>query len=334
MGNAVLRHRVRAASSKSGRIVIEWKPNPLQSGRMRFLRGLAAAIAIGVPLALCGIVFYFSQVILFPTGHVCKQEHYVYCSDPSAVNLVFENITLPTADGLRLSAWFIPGRAGAGGILLLHGHGATRREGLRYARVLHERGFHLLMPDLRGTGQSAPSPVTMGFRERRDVHASIDYLLTDRKLPAAAIMGFSMGAATSIMAMAEDRRIQAGVFEAGFSQLDRVLGDRAWHDYRIPRFPLVPAVRRLIELRANMSTIDPTPISAISRIAPRPIFILHGRKDFIVQHHEGEALFAAAGEPKRFRSHNGGHTRAWQSDTEYLKRELPQFFASVVPTGK
>ena len=298
---------------------------------MHRLGRILLAATLAVVLVLVGAVVYFSQVVLYPTGHVCKPEHYMYCSDPSELKLDFEDVTFRTADGLRLSAWFLPGRAGAGAVLLVHGHGATRREGLRYATSLHARGFALLMPDLRGTGKSSSSPVTMGFRERRDVHAAIDYLLVQRRLPAAGIMGFSMGAATSIMAMAEDQRIRAGVFEASFSTMDRVLSDRAWHDYHVPRFPLVPLVRRLIEIRADMSAIEPTPLSAIAGISPRPVFIIHGRADDVVRYHEGEALFAAAKEPKRFRGHAGKHTRAWQADTAFVSRAIPDFFAAVLP---
>lgn len=294
-----------------------------------------AAIALGILLiVIVGAVVYFSSAVIRPTGHVCKLEHYTYCQDPSQLGLTFEDITLRTADGLRLSGWFIPGRPGAGSVLLVHGHGATRREGLRYTRALHDAGFHLLMIDTRGTGKSDPSFVTMGFLERRDVHAAVDYLLVERRLGPVGVMGFSMGAATSIMAMAEDDRIAAGVFEAGFSSVAQVLADQARYSYHLPEYPLLPLVKRLIEARAGISLIDPTPINSIAKISPRPVFIIHGRDDQTVRHHEGEKLFAAAKEPKRFWSHTGGHTRAWQADTEYARTEIPRFFAQQIPTGR
>ncbi len=298
------------------------------------LRRIGWALLVVLPVAGLSAAAYFSERVLYPTGHFCKKDHYIYCSDPSELGLPFENVELRTADGLRLDAWYLAGRPGAGGIVLVHGHGATRREGLRFAPALLARGFHLLMPDLRGSGKSQPSVITMGYLERRDVHAGVDYLLVRRALPGVGVFGFSMGAATSIMAMAEDRRIRAGVFDSGFSSIDQVLSDRAWYDYHLPRFPLVPLVRRFMEARAGISTIAPTPEAVIGRISPRPVFLIHGRKDQTVRFHEGEKLFAAAREPKRFWRHDGEHTRAYQADTAYAIREVPAFFAAFLPTGR
>ncbi|MCP4752965.1 MAG: alpha/beta fold hydrolase [Proteobacteria bacterium] len=278
-------------------------------------------------LGLFGAAWYFSSVLLYPGEHVCSEEHYVYCSDPSELSLAFEEVRLKTVDGLGLGGWYIPGRPGGPGILMVHGRGATRREALRYVPSLHAGGFNLLLIDLRHCGTSDKAFNSMGYHERKDVHAGIEYLLEEKKLPSAGVFGYSMGASTSIMAMAENERIGAGVFESGFSDFYVVTRQVAERDYGLPEYPLLPLVRTLCELRGDMSTTHPTPVTTIAAISPRPVFIIHGTGDQAVFHSHGQALFEAARHPKQFWSIPGGkHTQAWQADRQKAETSIPEFF--------
>jgi pimeloyl-ACP methyl ester carboxylesterase len=279
-------------------------------------------------LGLCGAAWYFSSILLYPGPHVCAEEHYVFCTDPSELNLAFEDVTFRTLDGLSISGWFIPGSPGKPGILMVHGRGATRREALRYVPSLHKNGFNLLLIDLRNCGASDKSFNSMGYHERKDVHAGIDYLINQRKILSAGVFGYSMGASTCIMAMSENKRIKAGVFESGFSDFDTIIAEAAKRDFGLPYFPMVPMSRFFYEWRGDLDTIDPTPLNAISTIAPRPVFIIHGTGDEEVDYSHGEALFASARHPKLLWSvADGKHTQAWQADKETAEKGIPEFFS-------
>ncbi len=278
-------------------------------------------------LGLCGAAWYFSSVLLYPGPHVCSRGHYVYCTDPSELNLTFEDVAFRTEDGLSISGWFIPGLPDRPGILMVHGRGATRREALRYVPSLHQNGFNLLLIDLRHCGESDLSFNTMGYHERKDIHAGIDYLVSKRGVTSAGVFGYSMGASTCIMAMAENSLIAAGVFESGFSDFNTIIREAAKRDFGLPFFPLVPVTRFFYEWRGDLSTTDPSPVKAIGTISPRPVFIIHGTADGEVDHSHGKALFAAAKHPKQFWSvPDGKHTQAWQADRKTAEREIPEFF--------
>ena len=53
-----------------------------------------------------------------------------------------------------IHAWFVPGRRGAGAVLLLHGVRANRRIMLGRARFLHDSGYALLIPDFQAHGEN------------------------------------------------------------------------------------------------------------------------------------------------------------------------------------
>lgn len=44
---------------------------------------------------------------------------------PTHRGLAYEDVSVPTADGVRLSGWYLPATNGAG-VVLLHGAGSTR----------------------------------------------------------------------------------------------------------------------------------------------------------------------------------------------------------------
>ena len=284
-------------------------------------------LAVVLPVALLAAgAIYFSSAILYTGKYVCSEEHFVYCGDPSSIGLGFENIEFRTSDDLLIRGWWIPGRAGAPAIVVVHGRGVDRPEGLRFAPALHAAGFHLLYIDLRNCGQSQRAFSSMGAYERRDVHAAVDYAVS-RGMRSIGVFGFSMGAATSIMAMSEDLRIRAGIFEGGFASFSSAISDAAWQDYKIPRYPLLPLVEALVSLRARMNTDEIVPVKMISDISPRPVFIIHGTADVRVLPHNGEELYAAAREPKWYWIVPGGrHTRAWQADRTQAEAKVTEFF--------
>ncbi len=305
------------------------------------LRKLAAAFGFLVVLVL-GAALYFSSSILYTGKYRCNEEHFVYCGDPASIGLPFENIEFRTADNVQIRGWWIPGTAPANavssrqgsaapaGVVVVHGRGVDRHEGLRFAPPLHAAGFSLLYLDLRNCGESQRSFSSMGMYEQRDVHAAVDFM-TGRGVKSTGVMGFSMGAATSIMAMSEDTRIRAGVFEGGFASFDSAVTDAAWTEYRIPRYPLIPLVEWIFSARIRMDPERIAPVRMIGTIAPRPVFIIHGTADTRVLPHNGDELYAAAKEPKWFWSVPGGrHTRAWQADRAQAEAKVTEFFVKYL----
>ena len=290
------------------------------------VRTLGGVFALFLTLLVAG-AWYFSSLLRQAGPHECRDDHYVFCTDPSEVGLKFENVKFESRDGLQLAGWYIPGKTDAPAVLMVHGRNATRREALRYAPSLQKAGFNLLLIDLRNCGESEKSFISMGYYEQLDALAGVDYLIQQKGMTSVGIFGFSMGGVTSILAMADDPRIKAGVFEASFDSLTRILADRAGIDYGLPEWPLVPLVELFYGWRGDFDTDAIRPVDRIDDIAPRPVFIIHGTADKTVPYHHGESLFAAAKEPKQFWTvPDGQHTRAWNANKEKAETDIPAFF--------
>src|SRR6266436_3565285 len=76
--------------------------------------------------------------------------------DPADVGLAFTDLTVPTEDGERLHAWWVPTRAAParGHVLFFHGNAGNVSHRLEHARALTEAGLDVLLLDYRGYGRS------------------------------------------------------------------------------------------------------------------------------------------------------------------------------------
>lgn len=274
-------------------------------------------------LVLFYIPWYFSTLVLYPPIN-CNSEHHVYCSTPQELNLNFEEVKVQTTDGIILPSWFIPALGSKKGIVLVHGHGGSRNEGLRFAKALHQAGFNLLLLNLR---RNAGEFASMGYHEVKDAKAGVQFLINEKNLDSIGILGFSMGAATSIITMEEDPQIKAGLFSSGYASAMDVLSEAAKRDFGIPYYPLIPVVQTYLNIRGDMEIETVRPEDKIGNISPRPVSIFHCDKDDYVDVSHSDRLFSKAKEPKEiWIPVCNRHERIWNTNKEEAEKRSVSFF--------
>ena len=285
----------------------------------------AISVTALVGLGFCALAWVFSSNVMHPS-YTCSEAHFIYCGDPSQLGLDFKDISFQSEDGNHLSAWYLPTENSSKAIIFVHGHGADRHEGMRWFKSINQAGFNILALDLRNSGKNVRSFSTMGYFEKNDVKAAVDFLY-QRDIQSVGIFGTSMGAVTSIMAMEKDPRIGAGVFEAGWSNLRALYGEIIEQYLGVPTFPLLPLTIGLLEYRTGMDMAKLNPEDILGNIAPRPVFIIHCTGDSLIGLSHGERNYAAANEPKEFwKSPCDMHARAWQSDPTYIEKRVANYF--------
>ena len=298
------------------------------------IKKISLSFTFSALLIYFSAAWYFSSTVLHLDLRECNQEHYVFCDNPNTQSIDFEDIEYTSTDGLVLPAWYMPApKANSVNktILLVHGRGASRHEGMRYAKPLVTAGYNVVAIDMRHPRQGEGIISTMSFYERNDVIGAVNYIKNRTPNNDVGVMGFSMGASTSIIAMAEDQRIKAGIFNSGFANATDVLAENAAVMYGVPRYPLMPAVMSLVALRSGTDTDLINPETYIPKISPRPVFIMHGTEDETVDFSHGQRLFEAAKQPKDFWIVEGGkHTRLWQADQTSAVNKVLKFFKETL----
>ena len=240
-------------------------------------------------------------------------------------DLPIENVSTKSESGNLLSGWFIPGKAGRGVVLLLHGVRGNRLAMLARARFLHNAGYASLLIDLSSHGESEGKQISFGAYESLDVIAAVDYLT--RKLPneKIGIIGVSLGGASTLLA-AQKIRVNAVVVESVYPTITSAITNRL--TMRLGRLgaAFVPLLTTQLKLRLDVTPDDLRPIDKISQIGA-PIFVMSGTKDQHTKISESEALFAAAIEPKEFWSvTNAAHVDLHNFTAKEYEQKILSFF--------
>ncbi|MDP8923947.1 MAG: alpha/beta fold hydrolase [Chloroflexota bacterium] len=242
-----------------------------------------------------------------------------------------EELDLRARDGLRIHAWLFRSATARATVILLHGHGGNKHTLLPLAKIIYPR-FNLLLLDSRGHGESEGDRTTVGCEERLDVIAAVDEL-ERRGLGPVGVWGTSMGAATAILAAAEDERIAAILADSPYARLRHAVVE-VGKSMGYPR-PLVPLMAYLgchttaRRLGYPMAAFDP--IEVVDRITPRPLFLIHGEKDEMIPLRDSHLLYARAGEPKELWVLPGLlHCRALEAAYEPFCARVRAFFERSV----
>ena len=219
---------------------------------------------------------------------------------PSAYGLDFEDVEFASRDGrVRLSGWYIRGRGPTRTIIFVHGIGVTRSAGMivDLAARLVQRGFDILLFDLRGHGSSDGARVSAGYYERWDVLGAYDYLVS-RGVPGHCIgvLGASMGASTAVLAMAEEPGIRAVVADSPYADVGELLARQVAQKTRLPTWItpfLVPTSKLMARLFYGINVGGLVPERAAAHLSS-PILVIHGMEDLLIPYSHGVRVQTAS----------------------------------------
>jgi uncharacterized protein len=230
----------------------------------------------------------------------------------------YRSVDLITEDGIRLSAWYTPPQNGAV-ILLAHGYGNKRPEWV-YA-LLARKKYGVLAWDARAHGESGGDISTIGYLEVLDVKAALEYALAQPGVKHVGAWGGSMGGATIIRAAAQFPQIEALFIDSSFTSLEDEF------NYLVP-YPIInPLAKFIASSETGLRLDNVNPLNDISRISPRPVYIVQGMEDTVAPPDSGEKLFNAAGEPRYlWERKNVPHLSMYLDNPRRYQKRLVDFF--------
>lgn len=217
---------------------------------------------------------------------------------PADIGIAHETLALVTADGVALSAWWMPAAGEPrGSVVFLHGYGDHKAQSLALAPFLHRAGYHVLALDFRAHGASGGDATTVGLEETKDVETALAWL---RARPDAdgrvALLGWSMGAATALNAAPDLSEVDAIVADSGFATLENIAGNSIQHFTGLPRTPFGPLSVTFAGWQAGRDVAENRPVERM-RALDAPVLVIQGEADVIARaDDDGRALFAAAPE--------------------------------------
>lgn len=300
---------------------------PIRWDKRRVRRNVCVSLGL-LPVGYCGFTALIAYTFLHPVRMAIQKT-------PEAEGLKYEAVSFRSdTDNLKINGWLIPaGGKPRGVIVLCHGRQGTRASMLGYVPWLHRAGYSLLTFDFRASGESEGDTSTIGLNEVRDALGAIAYVKSRpelRGLPLG-IFGHSMGGAVAIQAAAKSPEVRAVVADSPFASLDRAVSHR-FRSVFGSSGPLVSEpVRFFGERMGGFDTTSVSPLAAVSKIAPRPLFLIHGTRDAVTSMEDSKMLYEAASGPKDLWLVEGAwHVGAREvAKKEYERRVLSFFRAGL-----
>jgi pimeloyl-ACP methyl ester carboxylesterase len=233
------------------------------------------------------VLLALEDLLLFPGATIARP----WCEPPEYLRV--REVTVDSTAGDRIHAWFTapegwqPSR---GAVLISHGNGSNL-SGMsgRVYRWREPLGRAVLIYDYPGFGKSNGRPSEVGCYAAGE--AALQWLTQSQGIPMheVILVGESMGGAIAVE-LATQHPVRMLVLHGAFTSVP---------DMAQTRFPWYPSrylVHNQMDNEAKIRQVD------------CPVLITHGTSDGIVPFSQGERLFAAANEPKKFiRMEGHGH---------------------------
>ncbi len=240
-------------------------------------------------------------------------------------DLAGRNVQFSSDSGATIHGWFIPGKKGAGAIVLMHGVRANRLSMLDRARFLAHAGYSVLLFDFQAHGESTGEHITFGYLESRDAQAAINFLRTTAPDEKIGIIGVSMGGAATLLA-APPLGVHAIVLEMVYPTINQAISNRLTMRLGGWAAVLTPFLAWQLKPRLGVDAEVLRPIDHVGKIVVPKLFIV-GAEDRHTTIEESRQMFNAASEPKELWIVEGAkHVDLYPASKGDYERRVLDFF--------
>jgi len=240
----------------------------------------------------------------------------------------YEDIELVTADGVNFGGWYFRQPGSPQTVIVSGGHKGQRQGALGISIALWRKGFNVIVYSYRGMLGSDRAPITFGIKEVLELQAVIAF--ARKRIPRARIglLGYSMGAVVSLLGAAGEPGVEALVLDSPFSDLRTLLIENVRTRARLPGTPFVWLAGLMLRARSGSKLADCSPVSVLSSLEPRPLFLIHGGADRITNVNHSRRLYDAYRGPREIWIVQGApHAGAYFADRPLYVERVAGFFA-------
>lgn len=289
------------------------------------LKHLVFGGALGLLALLGGVSIYLVEVLIRPKKNPRFGDR---TYTPFELELPAEAVTFqPRKGNYNISGWFIPHPGATATLLVCPGYRTGKADTLGISQFLWKAGYAVLVFEYYGHGAEVGAPVTLGYREMQDFLGAVDYVKQRMPGTKIGVMAYSMGAAIAIMCSRHTPEIATLVADSAFATHTSVVDYNIRRVLHIPSTPFIWLADRLLNWRAGYHLRQVEPLRDIAHISARPILIIHGGKDTVVDPYDALRLYTAAQGPKElWVVPEADHCGAYFVDRPAYVRRVVAFF--------
>ncbi|MBC8756735.1 alpha/beta hydrolase [Kordia sp. YSTF-M3] len=188
-------------------------------------------------------------------------------------------------------------------------------------------GIASVLFDGRAHGESGGKYCTYGFHEKQDIIAIVDELKKRNSSLPIGIWGNSLGGAIAIQALEIEKRIEFGIVESTFTELDQIVYD--YQKKMAKGFGLRFMSDAALQEAGNIANFNPDEVKPIISVAKieQPMFIAHGDSDENISFEYGKQLYEnlASAEKEFVLVEGAGHFDVYAKGGKDYENKLMNF---------
>jgi fermentation-respiration switch protein FrsA (DUF1100 family) len=280
--------------------------------------------------------YYLSNVVLYPKKLKSEQTYQIEVDAGKIDEASFQQrekieVAISSPYGYSLHGFYFPFDHSKKTVIISHGITYSLYGSVKYMELFVKRGYNILLYDNRNHGKSGGKNTTYGYFEKYDLKACADWVFThcgDDSI--VGLMGESMGAAISLLALTIDPRISFCIADCAYSDLDKLLRYRMKKEYHLPAFPFIQLANFWTELRTGMGFKVVSPIEDMHRLEC-PILFIHGQQDeYIPKEMSIEMYERKLGAKQIYLAPNAGHAESYWNNRQEYDRIVGKFLEDNV----
>jgi dienelactone hydrolase len=250
------------------------------------LRRNGRRLAVLVASVLVGYLVLFQFAIGYGTTHIASPE-----VPEVDLGRPFQDVTVPSADGVELSGWYVPSRNRAAVVIVAMG----RTSPGPHARMLASNGYGVLVIDPRGWGRSHGDPNAFGWAGSKDVRGAVEWIAARPEVDPGRVggLGLSVGGEMMIQAAAESDGLSAVISEgAGERSVREFLSGVSGPDWLA--LPQYAALTSSVALFGNDT--PPPGLEDLAGEVEKPMLLMYGEHGQPLERVLNPKYAAAAGD--------------------------------------
>ncbi len=230
----------------------------------------------------------------------------------------YEDFFITSKDGLNLHNYLLTQPNSNKWMITVHGYTSEGLTMAPYAKKFYEMGYNVIIPDLRGHGQSEGDYIGMGWDERFDMIDLINHIVEKNSEAEIVLFGISMGAATVMNVSGENlpSQVKAIIEDCGYTSVWNEFAHQLNELFGLPPFPMMHSASLLAKFRAGYWLSEAAPIEQIKK-SKTPTLFIHGDQDDFVPYSMLDELYNASNTAKeKLIIEGAGHAKSREVNPE------------------
>lgn len=244
----------------------------------------------------------------------------------------YEDFYVTSKDGLKLHNYLLRNDSTDKWIIAVHGYTSEGKLMAPYAKKFYDIGYNVILPDLRGHGQSEGDYIGMGWDERFDIIDLIEYIVDNNENSQIVLFGVSMGASTVMNVSGEElpSNVKAIIEDCGYTSAWDEFSYQLKELFGLPAFPMMHTASLLGKIRAGYWLGEASAINQVKK-STTPMLFIHGDSDTFVPSHMLDELYSAAKvEKEKLIIAGAGHAKSKDVDPELYWSTIIDFINRYV----